>query len=314
MERFIQGMLSIDRRWIYLVLGLVLIVSLLLGKAVEPTVLPPAQQLFDAVNAAPAGPGDGKIIVVGMTFSAGTMGENGNQARAILRHLMIQKKRFAIISIAEPQGAEYSKAIVSDIAKQYGYRYGEDWISFGYQLSSIAFYKAFIRDIPNVIPTDGVNNEKITSYPIMQGIKSVKDVAMLIDITASASVYNWLQYVQPATQPRLPIGYACTGIMATEALPYLESGQLAGMLPGLKGAADYESLVDKLEAREIKAGHLQHAYNPDAPTSLRLPAPAVKLMFTQGTAHIAIILFILIGNIGLLLTRYRARSAGKGTK
>lgn len=311
MDRFLHSLLNIDRRWIYLVLAIVLIWALIIGKAVNPIVLPPTQQLYDAVEAAPAGPGQAHLILLGMTFSAGTMGENANQARAIIRHLMLRHKKFAIISIAEPQGAEYSRRMVTDIAKQYNYEYGKDWISFGYKINSLAFYKAFTKDIYSIVPTDGVEAKPLRSFPIMQGINSANDIALEIEITASASVYNWIQLVQPATKPRMKIGYACTGIMATEAYPFLDSGQMVGLLPGLKGAADYEKLVDDLETREYRAGRITHLFNPDAPASLKLPPPARRLMFTQGAAHLVIILFIILGNVGLLITKRRARLAEK---
>ena len=86
---------------------------------------------------------------------------------------------------------------------------------------------------------------------------------------------------------------------------------MVGMLPGLKGAADYEKLVDDLEAREYHAGRITHLFNPDAPASLKLPPPARRLMYTQGAAHLVIILFIILGNVGLLITKRRARIAEK---
>ncbi|HEY3342570.1 MAG TPA: hypothetical protein VGK81_11150 [Anaerolineae bacterium] len=312
MERFIQGMLALDRRWIYLTLAVTLLVALWFGKPLNPVVLPSVQQLYDAVEEAPAGPGQGKIVLVGMTFSAGTMGENANQARAVLRHLMLRHKRFAIISISEPQGAKFGKMMTTDIAKQYGYRYGIDWISFDYQLGTVALYKSLIYNIPNAIGVDGIEKKPIASFPIMQGIYNANDIALHIEITASSSVWDWIQIVQPATNPRLKIGYGCTGIMATEAYPLLDSGQLVGMLPGLKGAADYEKLVDDLQTQEFQGGRVKAAaYDYAAPAVLTLPASARQLMFTQGAAHMVIILFIFIGNLGLLLSWLQKRSARK---
>ena len=196
MDRFLHSLLTIDRRWIYLVLAIVLVWSLIIGKAVNPIVLPPTQKLYDAVEAVPAESGQPHLILLGMTFSAGTMGESANQARAIVRHLMLRHKKFAIISISEPQGAEYSRRMVTDIAKQYNYEYGKDWISFGYKIGTLAFYKSFTKDIYSIVPTDGVEAKPLRSFPIMQGIKSANDIALEIEITASASVSYWIQLVQ----------------------------------------------------------------------------------------------------------------------
>lgn len=307
MEKMLQKMLLIDRRIIYLVLAVALIISLLSGKPLTPTVMPPAENLYNAINNAKTAPEDEKIILVGMTFSMGTMGENANQARAIIRHLMIAKKRFAIISIAEPQGAQFSMMIVEDLAKQYNYKYGVDWISWGYQLSTLATYKGIAKDIPNTIKID-VKGKPLADYPIMRGINSANNLAMEVEITASASVFSWITLVQPATHPRMPIGYACTGIMATEAYPFLDSGQLIGMLPGLKGAADYELMVDQLEEKALTAGTIKAPYDANPKIqSLKLPTSARELMTTQGVAHMVILAFILLGNFAMVMTKFYAR-------
>ena len=311
MHTFLQHLQTLDRRWIYLMLAATLVISLLLGKPVTPIVLPSVQQLYDAIEQAKAGPGDGKIILVGATFAANTIGENGNQLRAVLRHLMIRHKRFAIIAVSEPQGAKLGRQIATALADHYGYKYGVDWIDFGYNVGTLAFFKSLPNDIPGTIPHDA-HGKPLRDFPIMRGIKTVQqNVAMEIEVTASSSVFDWISYVQSATQPRLKIGYCPTGVMATEAYSYLDSGQMVGMLPGLKGAADYELLVDQLEEREIAAGRLKGpAFNP-LQAQGNLTQSARQLMFTQNAAHMIIILFIILGNIGLLLTRRYARSAPK---
>lgn len=303
MEQFIAKMLLLDRRWIYLVLALALMVSIILCKPVTTShIAEPVQNLFDAVHDAPAGPEQGKIILVGSTFSAGTLAENANQFRALIRHLMLEKKRFAIISVGETQGARYGLGITQGIAKQYGYKYGTDWISFGYQLSTLAFYKTFIRDVPTAVDIDGLMQQPIAKFPIMKDIHSASDIALLVEVTASSSVFDWIQYVQPATTPHMKIGYACTGVMGTEAYTYLDSKQLVGMMLGLKGATDYETLVDALEAKELEAGVLKKPFDYEIRSDVVLPDPARKLMFTLTTAHIVIIIFIFIGNFAVLLT------------
>jgi len=68
-------------------------------------------------------------------------------------------------------------------------------------------------------------------------------------------------------------------VQAPTMLPYVnEQQQLVGLLGGLKGAAEYELLINK-------------------------PGFATKGMDAQSVAHLIIILFILIGNIGYFATR-----------
>jgi len=302
---------SLDRRWIYLLLSAVLIVTLILGKPVKPVVLPSVQQLYDAVEAAPAGPDDGKIILVSTTFANNTVGENGNQARAIIRHLMMRHKRFAVLAVSEPVGAEIARIIPASLAKRYGYVYGKDWISFGYQIGTLAFYKSFPLDIQKTVKVDAVHHRPLGEYEIMKGIKTVQDnVALHIEISASSSLADWLMVVQPMTRPRLKIGYGCTGVMATEAYPYLDSGQIVGMLPGLKGAADYEQLVDELEMKLHPGLQQKDITFPSIPR-IGLYHSARHLMFAQNAAHILVILLIILGNVGMFLVKRQPKPAAK---
>jgi hypothetical protein len=290
-------LLRIDRRIIYLAILAVLIPTVIKNNPEESIILPSVQKLYDAIENAPAGPDDHKLVLVGTPFGGSTLPENGNQLRAIIRHLMLAKKRFALIAINEPQGARLGLTISQELAKQYDYKYGEDWLSFGYQYGPIAFFKDLIRNIPDAIKVDAVNSQPVGSYSVMKGIHSMKNVAMYIEITAAATVQDWIQIVQPTTVPRLLIGYACTSVMASEAYPLMDSGQLTGMLPGLKGAADYEQLVDE------RVGKISEYKIPGILTS-----SARRLMFSQGFAQIVIIIFVILGNIGFIISK-RKRSA-----
>jgi len=73
-----------------------------------------------------------------------------------------------------------------------------------------------------------------------------------------------------------------TGVMAADYYPYLNTGQIFGIMGGLLGAAQYEALADN-------------------------PGRAMDGMRIQVYAHIVIILFIVLGNVGFLLSRRRAK-------
>ncbi len=312
MERFFHKLQSLDRRWIYLVLAVTLMATLINSRPENPVVLKPVQDYYDTVQDLAAGSGQGKIVLVDTLFSASTLAENGTQARVVIRHLMLRHLRFATLSVGEPQGATYGPKIAGDLAKRYGYVYGKDWIDFGYQIPNLSFYRSFTRDIPGTIQVDNQENKPLESFPIMQGVKTINNVALLAECTASGSMGDWLQYVQPYSSPRLKIGYGCTGVMAAEAYPYLDSKQLIGMMPGMKGAADYEKLVDTLEAKMLTDGQIAHPNIPAVVTSIQSFPPAARnLMFTQSAAHIVIILFILFGNLGLFLSRRLAKQTAR---
>ena len=74
--------------------------------------------------------------------------------------------------------------------------------------------------------------------------------------------------------------------MAPIYYPYLNSGQLMGIMGGLLGAAQYEQLCDN-------------------------PGLAADGMRVQLFGHMVIILFILIGNIGYFMSRAARKREGR---
>jgi hypothetical protein len=89
-----------------------------------------------------------------------------------------------------------------------------------------------------------------------------------------------VQYFSRPDKSPLPLLYCPTSIMAPEAYPMLRSGQLKGMLSGLKGAIEYEVL-------------------------LKEPGFATSASASLSWAHFMIIVLVIVGNIGMLLERKR---------
>ena len=75
--------------------------------------------------------------------------------------------------------------------------------------------------------------------------------------------------------------------MSANYYQYLASGQLFGIIPGVKGAAEYEKLVG-------------------------YPGEGMAQMAYQVIAHTVIILFIIMSNVAYFATRKRRQQMGGG--
>jgi hypothetical protein len=71
-----------------------------------------------------------------------------------------------------------------------------------------------------------------------------------------------------------------TAVQAVMIYPYFQTDQISGFLGGLKGAAEYERLVG-------------------------LDGAGVRGMDAQSSAHGLMVLFILLGNLGYVMSRRR---------
>jgi len=273
-------MQRVDRRVIYVLLLLSIIIPMLLPQVEFPIL--PSQQSKDFYtgieNVAEKTPA--KIVIVDGFWASGTRGEQQWQTQAIFTHLMKRHLKFAMLSF-DTQNKTLMPAIADKLAPQFGYEYGRDYINFGYRPNSVfqQTVKGMVNDIPGTIKKDA-RAQPIASYPIMNGIKDSKDVGAVIDITPVSSVGVWIGLFQGASQT--PLFYAPTAVMAPEGYPYLDSGQISGILTGVKGAGDYEQLLK------------------------------TKSFGTQATSALSfvyalIILLVIVGNIGYFIERSNTR-------
>lgn len=267
---------QVDRRFLYALLMLAVCIPFFFKGRIPVPISPETRSLYTRIEELPPG----SFVLVGMDWSASTRGENGAQSEALLRHLMKRHLRFAMIAFANPQGSTLGQELAERLQGEYGVTQGVDWCNFGYKADQPNFLQAFIRNIPASVGTDA-RGLPIETLPVMKGINSGKDIALLLEITGTNTYNTYIQFLQgPAN---VPMGVALTAVMSAEAYNYLDSKQLIGLVNGLKGAIEYEQILGAF-------GKASRASN------------------SSSLAHLLIITFIILGNIAMLLERrQRAR-------
>ena len=283
-----------DRRVLYLALFIAVALPFLpffaTLPAPKPQISPEVNAYYDTIEALANSPeGKEKLIIVSSNYGGGTYAENRPQLTATLRHLMVRKLKFATFAFNDPQAEVQSHRVVDELVKEYGYVYGKDYVNFGFRPPDAitTILKSMVQDVPGTLKTEF--NGKLLSdagaLPVMQGIKKPDDISLIIEITGSQTHTAWIQYFQASgkdyrTSPSkesIPMLFAPTGVMAPEAYPLLASGQLSGMLNGMKGAAEYETLL-RDNGLTKKTGF------------------GVLAMSSQSLAHFLILLLIALGN------------------
>jgi hypothetical protein len=273
----------IDRRIVYLGLFLITLAPLVFGWALPLYTTPPPKMLAAAIEALPTD----KIVIVSSDWDAGTQAESRPQFIGVIRHLIRRRIRFAVLSISSPNAPQLANTAINEavlLEKAEGqWKYGEHWANLGYKIASAPWLRAFTNDISAAIKDDWQGNP-VDQVPVMKGVKKFGpdgQVSMLLDVTATSSIDSYIQYITPT---HAKIGLACTAVMAPEQYPYLDSGQLAGMLTGMKGAAEYEQII-------------------------KAPGLGLPAMAGQSFAHLYIFFLILLGNISVLMRWMERRRA-----
>ena len=278
---------SLDRRIIFLIVGLSVLIPLLKPEWVDlpirPT--PESQIVFDEINKLNAG----DKMLLSFEYSPSTKPEIHPMAIAILKHLYaknIQVYGFALW----PDGNFMSTEAFSEVSDDYDKKYGVDYVNLGYKPGQEAVIKGISSDIRTLYTVD-LQGTSINDIPMMKDVVNIEDFDFVFSLSAGyPGSKEWVQY---ACDPNnIPLSTGCTSIQVTDIMPYVENDQIRGILAGMPGAAEYESLVEaELQKMEI----------------VGKPGEASGMMAAQSIAHVVIVLFIIFGNISYFITRKKNR-------
>uniref|UniRef100_A0A7C4TEU9 Uncharacterized protein n=1 Tax=candidate division WOR-3 bacterium TaxID=2052148 RepID=A0A7C4TEU9_UNCW3 len=283
--KIVDLMLKIDRRIIYLILAIVVILPLIIPSAQHVRVMAPVQKLYTAVDTIHPD----KALMIDFDYDPQTQPELEPMALAILRHAF--KKKIKILGLSlyvQPLGL--AKAALDQVTGEINALaktnsdsviYGRDYVFLGWQPPPIVPILGMGESITNVYKKDFYGNQTDT-LPLMKQIKNYNNVELLISISSGDPPLWWVSYAQ--NRFGLRVGVGCTAVSASDYYPYLQTGQFSGLMVGMKGAAEYEELVEK-----------------DLNIHKRRKASEALPSLTY--AHLVMIVFIIIGNIGYFIKR-----------
>ncbi len=289
---FWTKLLAIDRRWIYLVVWIVVMVPLLLPFKIKPKPTSPVEKLFSYIDTMPAE----KALVISVDFTPDTRAELQPMVVALLRHAFATKRPAGVLAM-QVYGLGLGEEALRQVAAEFNAHAtthedsvinGEDYVYWGWTTPALTVMLGMGERITNVFPVDyyGSGTE---SLPIMRGIRNYDDVGVLVSVAASAMPLSWIVYAQ--TQFGVHLSCGITAVSAADYYPYVNSGQFVGMLAGMKGAAEYEQLVmERMTKGKMDWG---------------LRNRGTESMSSQTSAHLAIMAFIIIGNIAFFSSRRR---------
>jgi len=268
MGKVLQRLESIDRRWIYLTIFIAVVVPFLTKlKLPVGRPSPATTAVYDRVEQLPPD----SVIMISFDYSPASMPELEPMAKALVRHAFKAKHRVFAMTL-QPQGALMIRRVFDEVAVDMNKKYGVDYVDAGFKPGYVAVILGMGKDIIGVFKDTDAEGKRLSAMPVMQGVADYSDIDLMIDFAASNAPFAWIAYAHE--QYGLQVGTGVTAVMATDVVSFWKSEQLVGFINGLKGAAEYEELVG------IEGGW------------------GVLGMKSQSIAHLLIILFIILGNIG----------------
>jgi hypothetical protein len=257
---------QLDRRWIFLAVGIAVLIPLFfrVGFPIEPS--PFVKQFHETIEEIP----EGSVVYLASDFDPGSMPELYPMLEAAMRQCFRRNLRVVAGSLWPACPPLTDKAFREIAEAEFGAGEGVDFVNLGFKEGREAVMVRLGTSIPGTYPLDA-KGRPVESIPVMKGITNFDSIELIINISAGyPGTKEWVQQVRSRFD--VPIVAGVTAVSAPEFYPYMQSGQLLGLLGGLAGAAEYELLIGK-------------------------EGSATRGMDAQSLGHLVILLFIITGNI-----------------
>jgi hypothetical protein len=276
---FFERMLNIDRRWIFSLLALVVVIVYLLELKVPVYVTDEVREIYKRIESLE----EGDVILLAMDYDPSTLAELHPMTYTVLKQCF-EKKVKVLVTALHQNGPGMADQAIRETIELHRLNtgeeivYGTDLVFLGYKPYPAIVINSMGQDFHISFPADYYNTS-IDSLPLTQRVHNLTDLDAIVNISGTSATDYWIAY--GAAAYNVPLAIGVTGVMATDYYPYLQSGRIFGLMGGLKGAAEYEQLADNR-------------------------GRAMAGMAMQMWAHVLIIGFIIIGNIGFFMTRNKA--------
>lgn len=268
---------DIDRRIIFIFIAAAVVFPLLRPVGLPLKSSPPSRALYQEFENLSRG----SVVLMAFDYDPATDVELGPMSLAILKHCFLKGHKVVGLALWPP-GAGLARASFSEAARGFSVEYGVDYVNLGFKAGGLVVIDSLGKSFERSFPKD-IDGRPIEELPLMKNINNYADIDFVMSLSAGdPGLPFWIMIAQGRYGKK--VGGGCTAVSAPMLYPYFPN-QLVGLLGGMKGAAEYELLVDAKGA-------------------------ATKGMDAQSIAHAAIVLFVLIGNIFFFVSRRREKRGG----
>lgn len=262
------------RQALFALTAVAVVVPLLVPLDLPLRVTKEVRAVYEAIEQLP----DGSRVLMSFDFGAATMPEMEPMSRAILRHCFGRNVRVVGLALLA-EGAGIGNSLMGATAAEYGKEDGVDYLFLGYKPRPEAAMLGMGEDLKRVFPADHAGRST-DGMPILEGVTNYNQIGLVVSVADDSMPIVWINYAGARYGATIACG--ATAVMVTSFYPYLPSGQLVGLIGGLKGAAEYEQLI----ARR---------------------GTATRGMDAQSVAHALILAAIVAGNLHALIRKKSKR-------
>ncbi len=261
-----------DRRIVFILVALAVIIPMLLPVSLPVSISEPTQKLYDYIDALPAE----STVMLAFDYGPSSLAELNPMAKALLKQCFDKDVRVVAITLVT-DAPTLASTLIQEVAAEKGAVDGEDYVFLGFRPGRTQVILGMGADIASVFETD-YNGKATAEIPMMKNVTNYDQIDLLIDLASSSTTEEWITYAN--VQYDLQIATGVTGVIISQMYPYLQTGQLIGLISGILGAAEYERLIDA-------------------------PAKGILWINIESFVHLLIVILVIIGNIIFFNQRQR---------
>jgi len=295
MIEFMRRFLNLDRRIIYAIVFFCVLLPLIYPIRAKFTPTEEVKRAYNAIEALEPG----SAIIISCDYGPSTMPENYTFYVALLHQCFRKQLRPIILTLVDYGPGlclRGLKEVLESKDSQGKLLYpdrqaGRDYVFLGFKPGSTSVMLGIGQSFTATFPND-YQNQPTTTMPIFREITALGDCKYIVDIAAVGLPEFWLPYA--SAREKVPMSVNCTAVSVAQYYPYYTAGQFQGLVGGMKGSAEFETLV----GMEQITGKI-----PDA----------TRGMPAQNAVHIFIVLSIILANVMHISVRradLSARRAG----
>ena len=277
--RTIRGRL-VGRRLVFLLVGIALLAPFFMQFALPLQISPEVQSAYDAMEELP----HGAVVLTAFDYDPPSAPELQPMAEAFMKYAF--KRGFKVIIMGLwPQGPQQATQAIEAAMETYPeFRdkidYGKDYVNLGFQSGNEFVIVRMGESFKAMFPAD-VYFTPYDSIPMLENVNDFSDVAFAMNFSAGKpGTVEWVQIAVDRYQ--LPMAACNTAVQAPMAYPYLKAKQLVGLMGGMTGGAEMEELTGEF-------------------------GKATTFLLSQSFAHLAVILFVIIGNCAYFSQKTRKK-------
>ena len=284
---------QLDRRWIFLMMGLSIAIPILFQLQFPEKATDQAKAVFDAIDNLE----EGSKILLAFDYDPASEGELGPMATSFVKHCCEKKHKMYFISLWPVGPQMIDDKIRNVILEDYpNLVYGEDYVNLGFKSGNEGVIKVIVSDLRGLYNVDD-RGTSLDAIPMCVDLKNIRDTDLICNVSAGyGGTKEWVQYAATPYADDITIVAGCTGVQAPLLYPYIPD-QLPGLLGAIKGASEYEMLVNQ-------------KYDQGKQTDPKY-REAQRRMGPQQVAHVLMVFLILFGNLIFFLER-RSQSHSQG--